>query len=117
MADDMFLTKDALLGGTSTRRSTMLLFAIESRTARLMLQDRPLMATYVSREALQSQEQAFYEAIAGGRDLPLEPTIQDIERYAPQWSDLVPQDSSTCAGVANLLKQKYRTYAKEQENG
>ena len=107
MADDVFLTGDSLLNGLSTRRSTMLLFAIESRTARLMMLNRPLVATYVSQEAFQSQEEAFYEAIAGGRDLPLQPSIQDIERYALQWSALVPEDSSTRAGVANLLKQKY----------
>lgn len=104
-ADEFGFSREILLEGGSTRRSTLLLFAIESRTARLMQHDRPLI--YASQEALEAREQAFYEALASARDLPIQPSIQDLERYAPQWLDLLPEDAVSRAGVAYALAQKH----------
>lgn len=49
----------------------------------------------------------FWKALAQGRDVPTQPTIQDLERYAPEWVDLVPEDPGTRAAVAHLLGTKY----------
>ena len=50
------------------------------------------MAQYLTESTAEEQERAFLDALAQGRDLPLQPTIQDLERYAPEWAALVPED-------------------------
>jgi amino acid permease len=108
MADDLsFLSREELLGGLPARRASTLLFAIESRTARLVARSRQAMTTYLTEKTAQEQERAFLEAVSEGRDLHLKPTIQDLERYAPQWAPLVPDDPRLRAAVARLFGQEY----------
>ncbi|MDX2163698.1 MAG: hypothetical protein SF162_20445 [bacterium] len=104
---DFGFSRDRILSGASARRATLLLFAIESRTAQAMQQARPLNAYAATDGALQAREQAFYAAVAAGRDLPFVPAVQDLERYAPLWAALVPADAETCAGTAHLIAQKH----------
>jgi amino acid permease len=105
-ASAMF-TREELLGGLSARRATTALFAIENRTAHLMATAPVAVPIVLSERAATARERAFLEAVAQGRDLPVRPTIQDLERHAPAWRDLVPDDPSLRAGVARLLGSKY----------
>jgi amino acid permease len=107
MASDEFalFTREALLGGLPARRASTLLFAIESRTAYLVAQQTA--AIILSEASAEARERTFLEALAHGRDLPLQPTIQDLERYAPQWTDLVPEDPGARAAIAHFLSTKY----------
>jgi amino acid permease len=105
-ASAMF-TRDELLGGLSARRATTALFAIENRTAHLMATAPQAVPIVLSERAATARERAFLEAVAQGRDLPISPTIQDLERHASDWRDLVPEDSSLRAGVARILGSKY----------
>jgi amino acid permease len=105
-ASAMF-SREELLGGLSARRATTVLFAIENRTAHLMASAPQAVPIVLSERAATARERAFLEAVAQGRDLPAPPTIQDLERYAPDWRDLVPDDPSLRAGVARLLGAKY----------
>jgi amino acid permease len=102
-----FFTREALLGGLPARRAGMLLFAIESRTAHLVVEARQAMAHFLSEKTAEARERAFLEALAQGRNLPVQPTIQDLERYAPEWADLVPDQPGIRAVVAQLLGKKY----------
>jgi hypothetical protein len=63
---------------------------------------------FVGRRGAVEREQAFLQALAAGRDLPLTPTIQDLERFAPQWSHLVPDGAEARAALAVLVGAKYR---------
>lgn len=101
-------SRDELLGGMPSRRASTVLFAIEAHTARLMVSTRVQRAAYLGRRGAVEREQAFLEAMAAGRDLPVHPTIQDIERFAPQWSHLVPEGAEARAALALLLATKYR---------
>src|SRR5215211_7151621 len=101
------LTREELLGGLPARRASTLLFAIESRTAHLVARSRRAMAQYNTERSAEEQERAFLDALAQGRDLPLQPTIQDLERYAPEWASLVPEDDSLKAALARMLGEKY----------
>ena len=83
-------SREELLGGLSARRATTLLFAIENRTAHLVARSQQAVPIVLSERAVRQRERAFLEALAQGRDLPVQPTIQDLERYAPDWADLVP---------------------------
>jgi hypothetical protein len=75
-----FLDRETLLGGGMApgRRASALLFAIESRTARLVAQSQQATAWYLTRKAAAEREQEFLDALAEGRELPAAPAIQDI---------------------------------------
>jgi hypothetical protein len=106
--DAPMFSRAELLGGLPARRASAILFAIEAHTARLMASARITRATYVSRRGAAEREHAFLEALSAGRDLPLTPKVQDLERFAPQWAHLVPEGVEARAAVAILLASKYR---------
>lgn len=109
MASDesALFSREALMGGLSARRATTLLFAIENRTAHLAARSPRAVPILLSEHAARQRERAFLGALAQGRDVPIRPTIQDLERYAPEWADLVPDDPGMRAGVAHLLGSKH----------
>jgi hypothetical protein len=94
--------------GLPARRASGVVFAIEAQTARLVASSRVTRATFVGERGSAEREQAFLQAMAAGRDLPVRPTIQDLERFAPQWAELVPDGVEARAAVAALLAAKYR---------
>ena len=105
--DSTFLSREELLGGLHAKRASTLLFAIEGRTAQLVLQSRQAAARVVSRKAAEAKERAFLDALSQGRDLPDQPTIQELERYANEWAPLVSSEPGLRATVAYLISQKY----------
>ncbi|MBM3135844.1 MAG: hypothetical protein FJZ89_11310, partial [Chloroflexi bacterium] len=107
MSQDLFSREEAL-AGLPAKRARTALFLIESQTARLVAQARQAMERFLSEEAAQERDLAFLEAFALGREPPLRPTIQDLERYAAQWASLVPDNPRVRAALAHLLSQKYR---------
>jgi hypothetical protein len=90
-------------GGRLTKRASLLLFLIESRTAHLVVQMREVVAPYVSDKAEKKIERAFLDDLAQVRTLPVKPTIQDIERFARVWDYLVPPDLNIRAVLAHML--------------
>jgi len=108
--DPESLTREKLLSGSlgSGRRASITLFAIENRVAQLAAQSQQAAATYLTKKEIEQRERAFLQAFAAGRELPLQPTIQDLERYAPHWQDLVsPADAHLMAILARSLGNKY----------
>jgi hypothetical protein len=97
---------DGLFGRHSRAASTVLL-AIENRTAHLVAQSKQEMEHFLTEEVAEKRELVFLEALALGRDPPLHPTIQNLERCAPQWAFLVPENPRVQAAVAHLLGRKY----------
>ena len=100
--------RSELLAGLPARRVTTLLFAIEARTARIVDRSRTAMATYLTERSMEERETAFLQALAGARDLPVRVTVQDLERYASAWGDLVPTDPEVRAGLIRRMGEKYR---------
>jgi amino acid permease len=98
-----------ILDGMPSRQAGTILFAIEGRTAQLVTQSRQALASYLTEKTAAEKERAFLSAIAQGRDLPLQPTIQDIERFAPEWASLVPVDDRQRAALAKMIADKYRS--------
>lgn len=82
MTDDGFFSREEILGGLPARRASTALFAIESRTGFLAGRARQAAARFVSEKSAEARERAFLEALSMGREPPLLPTIQDLERYA-----------------------------------
>lgn len=106
--ESSFLGGLDILDGMPSRQSGAILFAIEGRTALLVSQSRQALASHLTEKTVAEKEQAFLSALAQGRDLPLQPVIQDIERFAPEWASLVPSDERQRATLANKLANKYR---------
>ena len=106
-ADVGLLSREQLLGGLPARRASTLLFAIESRTAHLMVRTRQAAARLATERSAEQQERAFLNALAQGRELSVQPKIQDLERYAGEWASLVPDDPGVRAALAALLGGKY----------
>jgi hypothetical protein len=95
------------VGGVPARRANTELFLIENRTARLMARSRRAADPYLSQTAAEERDLAFLEAFALGNEPPLRPKIQDLERYAPEWSSLVPRNPRVQAAMAHRLGEKY----------
>ena len=108
MTDDALFSRDEVLGGLPARRAAALLFLIESRTAHLVDRARHAMTRFRSEDDERERELAFVEAFALGRKPPLRPGIQDLERHAAEWADLVPENPRMRAAVAHMLGEKYQ---------
>src|SRR6266508_2085313 len=111
MASDemnLFPDREEVLAGSPARRADILLFLIESRTAHLLAQSRRVMERFVTEDDHNERELAFFEAFSQGRDPPLVPTIQDLERHSRLWAPLVAENPQVRAAVAHRLGKKYR---------
>lgn len=97
-----------ILDGMPSRQAGAILFAIEGRTAQLVSQSRQALASYLTEKTAAEKEMVFLSALAQGRDLPIQPTIQDIERFAPEWATLVPSDARQRAALTKKLADKFR---------
>jgi amino acid permease len=97
------ISRDELLRGLPARRAGMLLFAIESRTAQLVARSRQATALVLTEQTAEARERAFLAALAHGREVSGRVTIQDLERYARRWADLVPPDPLVRAASLHLL--------------
>ncbi|MBO3458651.1 hypothetical protein G7B40_021090 [Aetokthonos hydrillicola Thurmond2011] len=101
---DELITREEVLSGFPARRASTLLFLIESQTAQLAA--RSQMTFSLTHKTSQEQDLAFFKAFAVEQQL-LHPTIQQLERYAPQWASLVPENPRIKAALAHALSQKY----------
>jgi hypothetical protein len=105
---ERLFTREEAQAGLPARRAHALLFLIESRAAHLAARSHHALELFSTDEAARRQDLAFLEAFAEGRDPPVHPTIQDIERHAASWAPLVPASPTLRAAVARLLGEKYR---------
>src|SRR5512138_1774348 len=105
--EESFFGGQNILDGMPLRRAGTILFVIEGRTVQLVSQSRVALAPYVIDRTAVEKEQAFLAAMAQGRDLPMQPAIQDIERFAPEWSSLVPSDEDQRAALAKKISEKF----------
>lgn len=99
--------REDVFGGMPARRARTLLFLIESRSARLTWEAKQAMTLVRSEQATADGELAFISAFSEGQAPPLKPSIQDLERWAGQWSALVPAEPRTRAALAHVLGAKY----------
>jgi amino acid permease/predicted transcriptional regulator len=112
MESDSLFTRDEVLAGFPARRASTLLFLIETRVSYLLRRSQKITERFLTADAEREQELAFFEAFTLGRKPDPKPTIQNLERYAAEWGQLVPDDLSARAALAHTLGQKY-TLARE----
>ena len=95
------------LGGRAVKQANMALTSIENRTAHLVAQAQRVANTALAVAATQTPRHAFLTAIAEGRTTLPPPTIQELERFAPHWAILAPENPEIRATILHLLGQKY----------
>ncbi|KYC40654.1 hypothetical protein WA1_23710 [Scytonema hofmannii PCC 7110] len=103
--DDELISREEVLAGFPARRANTLLFLIESRTAQIVARSRVEFA--LTEQTASERDLAFLEAFALGNAPPLHPTIQHLERYASEWTPLVPENTKLKAAVVHALGEKY----------
>src|SRR5215470_7616583 len=103
-----FPGREELLAGLPARRADTLLFVIESRTAHLLARSRRAITPFAIEADDDENELEFFEAFSQGRDPPITPAIQDLERHSGQWAPLVARNPQVRAAVAHRLGKKYR---------
>jgi hypothetical protein len=129
MSDQLF-TREEALSGFPTRRARTLLFVLEARAAYLssrtkittMLVSAPELTVWMpilaGEEALIDTDldknvDALFRAFEQERDGDAPPGIVQLERYAPQWANLVPNTPRLRAALVRLIAQKYRLVRNE----
>src|ERR671936_1292414 len=95
------------LGGRRAKHASALLFLIEARTAHASARAEQLADVFPTEASASELDQAYFEAIAQSRELARRPSIQEIERFASAWADLLPPDPALRASVAHLLAERY----------
>lgn len=106
-ASGLFSREEAL-AGLPARRASTLLFLIERRAARLVSQTQQATELFPNEREAQERDLAFMEAFALGREPSVRLTVQELERYAAHWADLVPDNPRLRAAIARQLGRKYR---------
>lgn len=110
MAKKKLISRDEVLGGLGgrpTRQANTTLTLIENRTAHMVAQAYVPAGFGLTETAVGARSQAYLEAIAMGRDRQIQPSIQDIERYASHWAVLVPENPRVRAMLAHLISTRY----------
>src|SRR5262245_7851797 len=103
MAGNLGLSREALLGGAPLpRRVNTQVYLIEARTAHLAAQSRHQRAPFVPARTIEERNQAYLQTLKLGTEPSERPRITDLERYAPRWADLVPEDPGYRAALAHL---------------
>jgi hypothetical protein len=105
MSSDELISKEEILAGLPARRANTLLFSIESRTAQLAA--RSQVEFSLTEPTIHDGNLAFLEAFALGNKPQLHPTIQQLERYAPGWANLIPNNPKLKAAIFHAFSQKY----------
>ena len=95
------------MAGMPARRASTLLFAIENRSALMAARARRAMASFETPRTTAEREQLFLGALAEGRTPPAKAVVQDINRHAAEWRDLVPPDPALRAALLSRVGAKY----------
>ena len=112
MSSDKLFSRQEALAGFPAKRASTLLYLIENRTAHLV--KRSLVDFSLTNTA--NNDLAYIEAFSFGQAPAFNPTIQHLERYAPQWQDLIPKNPNLRAALAHALSQKYSLVVSEIPN-
>jgi amino acid permease len=88
-------------------RAEDLLNHIETRVVRHAARSRHGLHHFISEHAARQDRHAILQARARGERSPIRPSIQDMERFAPEWARFIPRDPTIRAAVAHRLGQEY----------
>ncbi len=106
MSLDELISKEELLAGMPAKRAKTLLFLLEKQTS--VLAKRSQVAFSLTDSGEEDGELAFLQAFTLDKSKAPHPTIQQLERFATDWSGLVPNNPQIKAALVEALTKKYR---------
>ena len=107
MTDELF-SREEVLKGLSGSRAKRLLFWIEARTAYMVLESRKAVRHFLGEEEPQDPTSDLIDDLGIALRAGTDQTIENLERYAPQWAGAVPDSPQTRATLIRLFGRKYR---------
>ena len=105
MSLDELISKEELLAGMSAKQTKTLLFLLEKQTA--LLAERSRVDFTLTDASEEDRDMAFLQAFAIDTSKMLRPKIQHLERFAADWSVLVPENPRRKAALLQALGEKY----------
>jgi amino acid permease len=108
MGGNLGLSREALLGGAPLpRRVNTQVYLIEARTAHLAAQSRHQRSPFVPARTIEERNRVYLQSLKLGTEPSERPAVQDLERFGPQWADLVPDEPGYRAAIAHTLGTRY----------
>lgn len=112
MADGELLSRNDILGGrlSTERRAGRVLSTIEARVAHMRTETREAVHALFSgteTEFTRTFGDDYIRALKMSAQYAAAPTLGDIERFARQWKQLVPDDPAVRAAVIQTLVARY----------
>ena len=105
MSSDELISKEELLAGVSAKKTKTLLFLIEKQSALLAKQSQ---VDFTLADGEQSdRDMAYFKAFAIDSTQMQPAKIQHLERFANEWSVLVPDNPQRKAALLQALGEKY----------
>ncbi len=112
MADGERLTRDDILGGrlSTERRAGRVLSTIEARVAHMRAETRQAVHALFSgteTEFTRTFGDDYLRAVKMSAQFASAPSLSDIERFARQWKQLVPDEPDVRAAVVQAIVTRY----------
>lgn len=106
MSGEGFSRAELLGDGMGGRRTSMSRFAIENRVGQLLAESQRAAA---GRQAtsVAHRHQDYFGSLAAGRQASFRPTPQQLEQFASQWADLVPENLGSRVQLFQQLATNY----------
>ena len=112
MSDTGLISRKELFGGGfrggDKRRATAALSLIQASAAHAALKRHSVNTPIMTEGAFKERSRAYLSAFAEGAKKSARVSIQELERSAPDWSLLVPENPAIRAELARLIAQQYR---------
>ncbi len=105
MSFDELISKQELLRGMPAKKAKTLLYLIEKQTAALAAKSQ--LDFSLSGQDQKDEELAFWQAYTLEDPPQAKITIQQLERFAEEWSILVPPNPQIKAAILHYMGQKY----------
>ncbi len=105
MSFDKLISKQELLQGMPAKKAKTLLYLIEKQTAALIAESQ--LDLSFSDMSQGDEDLAFWQAFTLKTHPKIKVTIQQLERFATEWSILVPSNPQIKAAILHYMGEKY----------
>ncbi len=105
MSDNLF-SREEILGGLHGSQAKRLLFWIETHTAYMVFRARRAIRQFLGQETEAAPE--LLKELGVGIQGRAKVTLDELERYAPHWQSLVPDNLKVRAALLRLFGRKYK---------
>ena len=107
MSDELF-SREEILGGLHGSQAKRLLFWIETHTAYMVFRARRAIRQFLGQEVVYDAAPELLKDLGLSIQSRAKVTLDELERYAPHWQSLVPDNPKARAALIRLFGRKYK---------